>query len=145
MTTHGKTFAATCGDDTGTASDGNSASLSCLVAEIDAHPLPRKALAGECGKSEQTFSKMTAGTQAFGVDDFGKLPRDLQVKWMQRYGREYLGVTVRELEPSEIAEEFHALVDRLASVSRLARVIRGPKKQAKADLRTDEKTKAANW
>jgi len=136
--THGKRVAASCRDERAAASEGKSAALSCLIAEIDAHPLPRKAIADECGKSEQTFSKMTAGTQAFGLDDFERLPRDLQVKWMQRYGREVLGVNVRDLDPAELNEELLALVDRMVIVRRIAAQVGRPV-QAKASLPTAEK------
>jgi hypothetical protein len=141
--THGKKFAATFDEDDATVSESKSASLTCLVIEIDAHQKPRKALADDCGKTEQAFSKMTGGTQAFGLDDFERLPRDLQVKWMQRYGREFLGVTVREIEPAELNEELLGLVDRIVTVRRLAARVGRPT-QAKAELPQRTEKRAAN-
>lgn len=141
--THGKTFASGFDADGARESQSKSVAMGCLVAEIDAHPLPRKALADECEKTESTFSKMTAGTQAFGLEDFGRLPRDLQVKWMQRYGREFLGVTVREIEPAELNEELLALVDRIATVRRMTAQVGRPK-AAKAELGQRKESRAAN-
>ena len=141
--THGNKIAGTCREDRAAASESKSVALGCLNAEIDAHPLPRKAIADECDKSEQSFSKMTAGTQAFGLDDFERLPRDLQVKWMQRYGREVLGVTVRDIEPAELNEELLGLVDRIVTVRRLAARVGRPV-AAKAELPQRTEKRAVN-
>lgn len=121
------------------ASHGNSLALTCLVDVIDASRWPRKALADEIGKSEQGFSKMTAGTQAFGMDDFGNLPMDLQVSWVKRYGKA-LGLEVRELSAADLAEEFLELVDRMSSVARLYRIAKP--QPVKAGLGTERKEKA---
>lgn len=121
------------------ASHGNSIALACLNAEIDGFQrrMPRKALAAECDKSEQTFSKMTAGTQAFGITDLERLPRDLQVAWMKSYGKE-LGLTVRDIDPGEVHEQLYALVDQLATVARLGRIVAtGKHATVKAELPRD--------
>lgn len=131
MAREGHKFASSSEDEDDEASAGKSVALGCLVHEIDGNQQPRKALADECGKKEQQFSKMLAG--AFRLVDFDKLPREIQVGWMKRYGREVLGVTVREIEPAELNEELLALVDRLVNNRRLSARVGRPV-QAKKDL-----------
>lgn len=123
------------------ASHGKSLALGCLQVAIETNRMPRKAIADEIGKSEQTFSKMTAGTQAFGLDDFERLPRDIQIRWMRDYGRE-LGIEVRDIDPIALSEEFLALAERLAGVARLTRLVGRPA-AAKAGLSVNDERKTA--
>lgn len=115
-----------------TASDGNSLALSCLNTELDSCGLPDKAIAADCAKSEQTFSKMRSGKQAFGIVDFEKLPRDVQVAWMKRYGAA-IGVEVRDLDVSALNDRVLKLTIEVGVLARLAGVVIRPR-PAKAEL-----------
>lgn len=133
-TTEGNELTVDCRRPLATATRCNSVALDCLNVEIDRYGVHHKALADECGKSKETFSKMRGGTQAFGLDDFEKLPHALQVAWLKRYAQ-VIGVKVVELEPGELSERLLMLVDELATVAKLARVVtRG---QVKAKLPVD--------
>lgn len=73
-----------------TASRGNypaPALMGCLNAAIDASGQPRKALADELGVSEQTFSKMTAGVQAFGLHTFEACSDEVVFDTLARWGK----------------------------------------------------------
>ena len=113
---------------------GKSLALGCLNDAIDStrDMAYRKALAADLGKSESTFSKMTNGLQAFGLDDFEQLPRDLQVKWMKRYGKDVLGLNVYEMDQAAIADELLQAIDRIQGLAKLARL--GKATPAKAEL-----------
>jgi len=122
---HGNSVAPTYRRDLAKASAGNSEAVSCLNEVLDSSGQQRKAIAGDIGKTEQTLSKMTAGTQAFGLDDFENLPRDMQVCWMKRYGK-LLGLEVRELDQWQINEEAHALIEQLTAIVKLSKRVGKP-------------------
>jgi hypothetical protein len=145
MANHDKKVAACSGGFDTTAREGNSVALRCLNDTIAAFTerLPRKVLAAEVGASEQTFSKMTGGKQAFGLKEFELLPRSIQVDFMERYGREVLGLQVRDLAPAEINAELLALVDQMVATRRLSQLV-GKAQPAKAELH-EEKKRAASW
>lgn len=123
----------------------NSQARSCLRDEINESGVPRKAFADLVASGDESlFSKMVAGGRPFDLADFDNLPRELRVKWMQRYGREVLGVQVREMEPAELNAELLALVERIAAVHRLAQSV-GKPQPAKASMRGQEEKRAASW
>jgi hypothetical protein len=113
--------------------------LSVLNEVIDGNRLPRKVIADEIGVKEATFSKMTGGTQAFGLDDFGNLPRELQIAWIKRYGCEVLGLSVTELSVVDAAV---AVMDAFAALQSRMRTLETVKPQmVKADLPASELAK----
>lgn len=118
-----------------------SPALGVLNEVIDGNRLPRKALADDIGKTEQAFSKMTAGVQSFGLDDFGKLPRDLQIAFWKRYGREVLGLEVREIDHGQLVEEFYELVERMGRLAQLSRVVTGKAPMAKVEMPVEQQKK----
>lgn len=105
----------------------------CMQTTLDATETPRKAIAQEVlGRDDEPqFSKMVGGTRPFDLDALDKLPRPVIVAWLQRYGQQ-LGVKVTDMEPGEITEQLLALVDQLATVAKLAKVVGRP---VKAGLR----------
>lgn len=127
---HGNDAAPSFRDARSTATLGKSRALECLNASLDASGEPAKALASEVKKSEPTFSKMRSGVQAFGVDDFERLPRPVQVAWMKRYGKE-IGVAVRELDSVEMAD---SLLEQLNELLRVVRLYAVRTKALKATL-----------
>lgn len=135
--THGNKSASSFRADAATESQGKSVALECLNREIDAFGMPRKALADELGTTAVTLSKMTTGLQAFGLDAFERLPRDLQIAFLIRYGRDVLGLHVQEILPTELMGQFVELVDQLATVARLTRLV-GKPRQVKACLSAED-------
>jgi hypothetical protein len=121
-----------------------SQALAVLNETIDGNRIPRKALADEIGVTEQTFSKMAAGTQAFGIDAVGRLPRDVQVAFWKRYGKDVLGLEVREITNTELAQDivdgFHELFKRIERAELLGAVTL---KQVKSDLPAREPARKA--
>lgn len=104
------------------------AALDALRAEVDLSGVPKKALAAElCGGDEPLFSKKLAGApgRPFSLDDVDKLPRPIVVAWLKRYGAT-VGVKVVDLEPVEVSERLLLLVDELATVAKLARIVTRP-------------------
>ena len=101
---------------------------------IDGNRVPRKALAGEIGKTETAFSKMLSGVQAFDVDDFGNLPRDVQIAWVKRYGAEVLGLSVTELSVIDAAVAFMDTLGLLQTKARTLETVRAAQSNLKTEL-----------
>ncbi len=97
---------------------------------IDASLIPRKAIADGLGMSIGTLSKMTTGINAFGLDTFEQLDRDLQVCWFKQYGP-LLGLDVRERDIVAKAQDVIEQFDALVRAVRLAGIA---PRQAKAEL-----------
>jgi hypothetical protein len=111
-----------------TETDGKTVAMAFLNDAIDSSGVPRKQVADHIARSEPTFSKMTNGTQAFGLDDFERLPQHIQVDWFKRYA-ERLGLQVREVDIVDLAyqvltrfDEFAAAIHLLKIRPRMARV-----------------------
>lgn len=119
--------------ETGTASEGKSIVMRCLDEAIDRFGMPRKALAEELSVTEQTLSKMTAGSQAFGVALFDEMPDALLTSFLARYGQ-HRGFRVEPLEPEELDVELLEAVDHLITVHRLRASRARPAKAALADV-----------
>lgn len=106
------------------------AALAALRIEIDVCGVPRKAIAADvCAGDEPLLSKKLSGVpgRPFSLDDLDALPRAVLVKWLQRYGT-VIGLKVVEMEPGEISERLLTLVDELATVAKLARIVTRPLK-----------------
>lgn len=103
-----------------------------MQTEIEQSGVPRKVLAGEVANGDESlFSKMVGGTRPFDLNALDALPRPLVVAWLKRYGAQ-IGVKVADIEPAELTERLLTLVDELASVARLSRIVGKP---VKATLR----------
>lgn len=104
--------------------------LEAVRVVVDNSGIAKKALAADvCDGDEPLLSKKLAGVpgRPFSLDDFEKLPRALQVKWMKRYG-EVIGVKVAEIDPSEVYERLSKLSDELAAALKLSQVVMRPLK-----------------
>ena len=95
-----------------TATHGNSNALARVNEAID-HFAQRKVVADHLHVTEQHLSKLTSGTQAFGVALFDGLPDALVLDICDRIARERGGRVVREDEDvlvaqrlAEVANEF---------------------------------------
>lgn len=112
--------------------------LDAMRAEVDLSGVPKKAIASEvCDGDEPLFSKKLAGApgRPFSLDDLDKLPRPIVVAWLKRYGLA-VGVKVVDLEPGEVTERLLMLVDELATVAKLSRIVGRPR-PAKVKLPED--------
>jgi len=107
-----------------------SVALSALRTEVERSGVSQKALAQEVTDGDEPlFSKRLAGTpgRPFPLADLDHLPRAIVVAWMKRYGSA-IGLRVTDLEPGEVSERLLTLVDELASVAKLARIVTKPLK-----------------
>lgn len=113
--------------------------LEAVRVVVDNSGIAKKVLARDvCDGDEPLLSKKLAGVpgRPFSLDDFEKLPRALQVKWMRLYG-EVVGVKVVEIDPTEIYERLSRLSDELAAALKLSNVVT---RQLKAKLPADRES-----
>lgn len=97
---------------------------------MDLSGIARKAIAIDvCDGDEPLLSKKLAGAprRPFSLDDFEKLPRELQVAWFKRYGA-VVGVKVVEMDPGEVYERLAKLSEELAATLKLSQVVMRPLK-----------------
>ncbi len=112
--------------------DEHSRAVELLNNVIDASLVPRKVIADDLGMSIGTLSKMTTGINAFGLDTFELLDRDIQKGWLKQYGK-LLGLEVHEIPQARLMEEVFDAIDTLKRAVAMARI---SPRQMKAELPT---------
>ena len=108
----------------------------CLSDVIDGCGLTRADLAERAGIGEPQFSKLT---HAAAIELLDRLPDEVLIPWLQRYGRER-GFDVREVLPREIDDELLAVLERVVQLAMLRRI---RTKQAKAALPAQDQRRRA--
>ena len=97
--------------------------LACLTAAIDCSGLPRKAIAIDCGLSEQQLSKTLGGLQGLPPDFLDRLPRAIRVDFLRRLAVRD-GAVLRDVEPWEAQAEVIEAADELCRRLFLLRAVR---------------------
>jgi len=96
--------------------------------------LNRSDLAMRSGVSIGTFSKMTQGINAFGLDTLERLDRDYQIAFVKRFGAEVLGLSVTELSVVDAAVAFMDVLGLLQAKARTLESVRAADSNRKAEL-----------
>lgn len=92
----------------------------------------RKVFAAALGCDESLLAKKLNGVggRDFGLGELEALDRELQVRWMKRYGKE-LGVEVHEIPQAQLVEQMFEAFEELKRKVQLAQV--GRPKQLKVE------------
>ncbi len=104
--------------------------LACLRLALEGEK--HDAVAADCAMKGPLFSKVVNGKADRGLRRvLDGMPYDVRVRFVKFYGQA-LGLSVRERDLGEVAEEFFAMLDRMVALAQLMR-IRKPR-AAKARL-----------